>query len=81
MTEVKIIAGKLTVNKTTTGKSGKPAKFPFPVTQYDSLLQIAKKAGIATGTSRASQTKAVNLVVKAALDDFIASQSKPKAEK
>jgi len=81
MTEVKIVGGKLTVKKEPTAKmNGKPPKYPYPAEQYQSLLKIAKGAGVDAGSTKARQTKAVNLVVKAALDDFIASQGKPKTE-
>ena len=81
MTEVKIVGGKLTVNKTATTKgNGKPAKYPYPQNQFDALLSLAKKAGVEIGTSKAIKTKAVNAVTKALIEDFIAEQNKPKTE-
>ena len=81
MTEVKIVGGKLVVNKTAIAKgNGKPAKYPYPQAQYDTLLKIAKSAGVEIGSSTAAKTKAVNAVTRALIEDFIATQSKPKTE-
>jgi len=80
MTEVKIVGGKLTVNKTATAKgNGKPAKYPYPQAQYDQLLKLAKTAGL-EANSKAQKTKAVNSVTRAVLDEFIATQNKPKTQ-
>ena len=84
MTEVKISNGKLVVNKSTTTKGNKPPKYAYPPSQYEALLKLAKGAGLDVESNKAAKTKAVNLVVKAALDDFIAQQhqqQKPKPEK
>lgn len=81
MTEVKVVNGKLVINKTAIAKAnGKPAKYPYPSTQFDELLSLAKKAGVEIGSSKAMKTKAVNAVTRALIDDFIATQSKPKTE-
>ena len=78
MTEVKIVGGKLTVKKQPTPKgNAKPAKYPYPQSQYDALLGLAKSAGLETGT-KAQRTKAVNAVTRAVVDEFIATQTKPK---
>ena len=82
MTDVKIVGGKITVNKSTTTKgNGKPKKYPYPQAQYEALLKLAKQSGIDTGNSKPQNTKAVNAVTKALIEDFIANQSKPKSEK
>lgn len=81
MTEVKVVGGKLTVNKTATPKgNGKPAKYPYPTEQFDALLKLAKQAGVEIGTSKALKTKAVNAVTRAVLDEFITTQDKLKTE-
>lgn len=80
MTEVKIVGGKLTVKKEPTAKgNNKPAKYPYPQSQYDALLKLAKTAGL-EANSKAQRTKAVNSVTRALIDDFIATQNKPKTE-
>ena len=82
MTEVKIVGGKLAVSKNTTLKgNGKPTKYPYPATQYDALLKLAKSSGVDVGSTKAQNTKAVNAVTRAIVDDFIATQNKPKPEK
>jgi len=81
MTEVKIVSGKITVNKTaTTTKNGKPAKYAYPQSQFETLLKLAKQANVEFGDSKASKTKAVNSVTKALIEDFIATQNKPKEQ-
>jgi hypothetical protein len=79
MTRVELVGGKLKVTKTAKD-NGKPKKYPYPPNQYEALLKLAKGAGLDVESSKAAKTKAVNLVVKAALEDFIATQSKAKAE-
>jgi len=80
MTEVKIVGGKLTVKKEPTVKgNNKPAKYPYPASQYEALLKLAKGAGI-EANSKAQKTKAVNAVTRALIYDFIAMQNKPKTE-
>lgn len=81
MTEVKVVGGKLTVKKEPTAKGNtKPAKYPYPPAQFDALLKLAKQAGVEIGTSKAMKTKAVNSVTRALIDDFLATQNKPKTE-
>ena len=81
MTEVKIANGKLVVNKTATATAnGKPAKYPYPTSQYEALAKLAKSAGIDIGSTSASKTKAANTVTRAIIDAFIADQNKPKTE-
>lgn len=80
MTEVKIVGGKLVVNKTAIAKgNNKPAKYPYPQGQYDQLLKLAKGAGL-DANSKAQKTKAVNAVTRALIDEFIQQQNKPKTE-
>lgn len=80
MTEVKIVDGKLTVKKEPIAKgNNKPAKYPYPQAQYDALLKLSKSAGLEAGT-KAQRTKAVNQVVNAIINAFLATQSKPKTE-
>lgn len=81
MNSVKIVDGKIVPSKEPEKKNGKPRKYPYPETQYDALLKIAKAAKIDIGTSKAQNSKAVNSVTRAVLEDFIATQTKPKAEK
>ena len=80
MTHVEIVGGKLKVTKTAKSNNGKPPKYPYPQAQYEALLKLAKASGVDTGSTKAGQTKAVNSVTKALIDDFIANQSKPKTE-
>lgn len=81
MTEVKIVGGKLTVKKEPTAKgNSKPAKYPYPQAQYQALLKLAKGAGVGIGSTKAAETKAVNAVTRAVLDDFLANQDKPKTQ-
>lgn len=81
MNEVKLVNGKLVVSKETTTKgNGKPAKYPYPQSQFDSLLKLAKAAGVDVGSTKAANTKAVNAVCRAVLEGFIADQNKPKTE-
>lgn len=78
---VKIVNGKLVVDKTaTTNGNGKAKKYPYPNSQYDQLLKLAKTAGIDIGSTSASKTKAANTVTRAIIDAFIADTDKPKAE-
>jgi len=78
MTKVEIVGGKVKVTKTAKSNS-KPKKYPFSANQYDELLKLAKQSGIDVG-----DTKAVNAVVKAVIDDFLAQQqqqqTKPKTQ-
>ena len=75
MTEVKIIGGKLTVSKNATSKgTAKPTKYPYPATQYDALLKLAKSSGVDVGSTKAQNTKAANAVTRAIIDDFIGHQ-------
>lgn len=78
MTSVTIKDGKLTASKEPEIKNGKPRKYPYPETQYNQLLGIAKAAKIDIGSTSASKTKAVNSVTRAILENFIAEQNKPK---
>lgn len=81
MTRVEIKDGKLIVKKELTKKNGnKRAKYVYSDNQYDQLLKLAKSSGIEFGSTQASKTKAINLVVSAIIDSFIANQSKPKTE-
>jgi len=80
MTEVTIVNNKLKVNKTSTATNGKAKKYPYSTSQYDALVKLAKSAGIDTGSTKASSTKAANTVTRAIIDAFIAEQNKPKTE-
>ena len=76
---VKVVNGKLVVDKTaTTNGNGKAKKYPYSNDQYSELLNLAKKAGIDIGSTSASKTKAANTVTRAIIDSFIAEQNKPK---
>jgi hypothetical protein len=81
VTEVKIIGGRVVVNKTSVKRNGKPPKYPYPIAQYDALLKVAKSAGVDIGSSKTQTTKTVNAITHAVIDDFIAAQNKPKVEK
>lgn len=72
--------GKLVPTKEPAKPNGKPSKYPFPTSQYDALLKLAKAAGVDVGTSKAQNSKAVNAVTRAVLEDFIVTQNKPKTE-
>jgi hypothetical protein len=77
MTEVKIIDGKIVVNKTATTKGAKPPKYRYTGEQYDALLKLAKARGIDTG-KKALNTRSINLITAAVIDDFITAQGKVK---
>ena len=81
MNNVIVKDGKLTATKEPVKKNGKPAKYPYPTSQYDALLKLAKTAGVDVGTSKAQNSKAVNSVTRAILEEFISTQNKPTPEK
>jgi len=81
MTKVEVVGGRLKVTKTAKNNNGKPPKYPYPADQYQALLKLAKASGVDTGITKAQSTKAVNLVVKAALDAFIQAQAEQKEPK
>ena len=56
------------------------AKYLYPQAQYQALLKLAKSVGVGIGSTKAAETKAVNSVTRAVLDEFIANQNKPKTE-
>ena len=78
MTSVKIVDGRLVPSKEPEKKNGKPRKYPYPAEQYDALLKIAKAAKIDIGTSKAQNTRAVNSVVNAVVNQFIEQQGQSK---
>lgn len=78
MTEVKIVGGKLAIKKEPAIKGeGKPAKYSYSIEQFGALLKLAKDAGLEVST-KVQRTKSVNSVTRAIIDDFIATQAKPK---
>ena len=80
MTQVKVVNGKLVVNKTaTTEKKGRLVRYFYPPSQYDTLLKLSKTCGLETG-SKVKDHNAVRSITKALIDDFITNQSKPKTE-
>lgn len=81
MNQFKIVGGKLVASKNTTPKgNAKPAKYAYPADQFDALLKLAKGAGAEIGSSKAVRTKIVNSLTRTVLNEFIATQNKPKSE-
>jgi len=78
MNSVVIKDGKLLATKEPEVKNGKPRKYPYTPEQYDSLLKIARAAKIDIGTSKTQNSKAVNSVTRAIIENFITEQNKPK---
>jgi len=76
--EVKLVDGKFVkTGKAAKGNGGKPPKYPYPGSQYDNLLKIAKADGIEVGETRAKNTQAANIMTGLILDAFIADRAKP----
>lgn len=78
--EVKLVDGKLVkTGKPSKAVAGKPPKYPYPLTQYDSLLKIAKSDGLETGDTKAKNTATVNIITGLVIDAFIADRARTKS--
>ena len=75
--EVKLVGGKFVKTGKETKVAGtKPPKYPYPTSQYDGLLKIAKVDGLDIGETRAKNTQAVNTMVGLVIDAFLTDRSK-----
>ena len=78
MKEVKLENGKfVSTGKEAKAAGVKPPKYPYPATQYEALLKLAKADGIDTGETKAKNTAATNVMTGLIIEAFLADRAKP----